>query len=378
MSEHLDRAAELVTGLGPSRSKAEVLVDLANSLALATERDRSLAAATEALEIARSLGLRELEASALSIIGLTRGWSGDPGGGDDLRRSIAITEEIGSHLSAHACALLADLEGQMGDLAACFELQARARAHAERFGHAGFVRWLAAERVGEGYWTGAWDDAVRRADGFVAEVEAGTPNFMDGYCRTMRGRIRLARGDAGGALADAARAVAFGRDAEDLQMLYPALAFAADAEVTAGSAAAGAALADELLALWRSKADAYPASSWAVDLACALHALGRDAELAATAASVPLRSRWLEATVALVRGDRVAAAEGFDRIGSRPDAALARLREGEALLAAGRRRDGLAELRRAHAFYASVGASAHLREIAILAGPGFVTEVPRA
>ena len=255
------------------------------------------------------------------MIGLSRGWSGDPGGHDDLRRSIAITEEIGSHLGAHSYALLADLECQVGNLEACFELQAHARRHAERFGHAGFVRWLAAEMVGEGYWTGAWDDALVTADSFIAEADAGTPNFMYGYCRAMRGRIRLARGDATGALDDARGALDFARAAEDLQMLYPALAVSARAEATVGSLDRGATLADELLALWQSNIDVYPASAWAVDLACALHPLGRAMDLVEMADAARTKTRWLEAVVPFVSGDFGPAAERFGRIGSLPDAA---------------------------------------------------------
>ena len=41
----------------------------------------------------------------------------------------------------------------------------------------------------------AWDEALVTADSFIAEADAGTPNFMYAYCRAMRGRIRLARGD---------------------------------------------------------------------------------------------------------------------------------------------------------------------------------------
>ncbi len=288
VSQHCERAAALVAGLGPSRSKAEVFVDLANYLALATERDRALAAGHEALAIARGLGERELEASALSLIGLTRGWSGDPEGREDLRRSIAITEEIGSHLSAHTCALLADLEAQSGDLAACFELHRRARAHAERVGHAGFVRWLEGEAVGEAYFTGAWDEATARADAFLDSVEAGRPHFMEGYCRPMRGRIRLARDEVDGALDDAVRTLRFARDAEDLQMLYPALAFGARAHVAAGARDEGAALAHELIELWQTKAALYPASGWTVDLTCALVALERGDDFTEAAKTVTL------------------------------------------------------------------------------------------
>ena len=45
-SEHLDRAVALVDGLGPTRSRAEVLVDLANYLSMARDHARTIAAAT--------------------------------------------------------------------------------------------------------------------------------------------------------------------------------------------------------------------------------------------------------------------------------------------------------------------------------------------
>jgi class 3 adenylate cyclase/tetratricopeptide (TPR) repeat protein len=378
LAEHLDRAVSLVDALGPSQSKAEVLVDMANHLVIAREDERAIAAATQALEIAEALNLRELEASALSMMGLSRGWSGDPAGHADLRRSIAITEEIGSHLSAHSYALLADLECQIGDLASCFELQGHARRHAERFGHAGFVRWLAAESVGESYWTGAWDEAITVADSFIAEADAGTPNFMYGYCRAMRGRIRLARGDATGALDDASGALDFARSAADLQMLYPALAVSARAEVMVGSLDAGATLADELLALWQSNIDLYPASSWAVDLACALHPLDRGTELAEILGTARTSTQWLEAVVPFARGDFQPAAERFSRIGSLPDAALAHLLAAQALHAAGLAADGRSELRQALAFYRRVDAGTYLKAAEALAGTAFVSGGPRA
>ena len=367
VSEHLDRAVALVAGVGPTRSKAEVLVDLANHLVVARDDERAIAAATEALEIARALGLREIEASALSMIGISRALSGDLGGREDLRRSIAITEEIGSHLSAHSYAVLADLEGQLGDLTTCFALHAEARRHAQHFGHAGFVRWLAAEGVGEGYWTGAWDEALAVADTFIAEAERGAPSFMEGYCRAMRGRIRLARDDGHGALADGARALDFARTAADLQMLYPAIAFLSCAEVAVGSRDRGGVLADELLALWRANLDAYPASAWAVDLAYALDALGRGAELLEIARAAGTQTLWLQAVVAYVAGDFVAAADRFGRIGSRPDAACAQLQAAVALAGAGQEAQARAALDAAVGFYAGVGATMRLREAELVA-----------
>jgi hypothetical protein len=156
-------------------------------------------------------------------------------------------------------------------------------------------------------------------------------------------------------------------------MLYPALAFGARAEVEAGSPGAGERLADELLVLWRSKLDAYPASSWVVDLACALDALGRGAELAATAVAVTTATRWLDAVVLFAGGDLGAAAEGFERIGSKPDAALARLGGARELFTSGRPREAHAELGRAVDFYRAVDATAYLDQAAALAG-AFVSE----
>ncbi len=366
-SQLLDGAAARVRHLGPSRSKAEVLVDVANEASLAGEHERAIAAGAEAVEVARALGLPEHEARALSIIGISRGLTGDPSGRADLELSIVLAEKLGSHLSADCCGKLADLEAQLGDLPACFALQARAREHAERFGHAPFVRWLSAERVGEGYWTGAWDAAVSAGDEIIAEAEEGTPNFMSGYCRTVRGRIRLARGDRDGALDDAARSVDFARRDQSPQMLYPALAFAARAQLELNCLEAGASLAEELLVTWARRVDSYPASSWAVDLACALETLGRGVELAEVASTARARTRWLGAVLAFAARDFATAADEFAAIGSRPDEAFARLRAAHALLGAGRADAARRQLQGALTFHRKVGATPYVREAELLA-----------
>jgi hypothetical protein len=270
--------------------------------------------------------------------------------------------------------VLADLECNIGNLKAAFALQERGRRHAEAFGHAGYVRWLAGECVGEHYWRGDWDEALRGADSLIAEVEAGVPNFMEAYCRAMRARIRLARGDRGRALDDAARAVEFAQDAQDAQVLYPALAFRARAEVVAGSLDLGAILSDELLARWRAKPDAFPASSWAVDLGCALDGLDRGAELVAMTDRIGTKTRWFHAVVAFLAGDHRAAAEQFAEIGSRPDEAFARLRAAGALLRAQREDEAGRELRLAIAFYRATSATAYLEQATSLAGGSFVRE----
>jgi hypothetical protein len=359
--EHAHRALALVEDLDVSRSKVEVLVELALYLGLAAEHEQAISFAAQALVDAEALGLEELQARALATRGISRGLSGDPAGREDLQLSIDIAERIDSSLSSLHCGMLADLECGLGNLARCFELQEQARGHAQRFGHASHIQWFRAERVAECYWTGLWDEALSTADEIAGEGEAGSRHFMEGYCRVMRGRIRLARNDIEGALSDAAEALAQARVSNEPQMLYPALAFCARALAAAGDEKEASRQADELLAEWGSKQNQFPASSWVVDLAYALELLGRQAEL--PDAAMDGTSSWLVAASAFARGEFDVASECFAAIGSRPDEALARLRAAQMFAESGSDTDAFDQLEQAVVFFREVDGAAYLSSV---------------
>src|SRR3954467_9450862 len=86
-------------------------------------------------------------------------------------------------------------------------------------------------------------------DDFIGASAQGSPHYMESPAREVRGRIRLARGDLLGGLADAERALELARDSGDPQNLYPGLAFRARALRPAGGGEEASATADELLAL---------------------------------------------------------------------------------------------------------------------------------
>jgi class 3 adenylate cyclase/tetratricopeptide (TPR) repeat protein len=359
---HVERAVELIASVGPSRSKGEVLLDLAGVLVVANEPERAIAIAREALGLADSLELPQLSAHALGLVGSARAQLGDMEGVADLERSIEIAERIGSPQSVFSYGSLADLAGSLGDLRRGFDLQAKARRQAERFGYAGFVRWLSAERVGECYWTGRWDEALEGANAFIAEAESGRRHFMESLCRDMRARIRLARGDFEGALSDAETALAFAREARDLQVLYPALSVGARALVAVGQLEEASGVAGDLLDLWRSKHDVFLVSSWVADLAYTLHLLGNSAELERCASLTRTRTRWLAAAAAFAAQDYTRAADEFAAIGSLPDEAISRLRAADSLVAAGRELAAGQQLERALSFFRNVKALALVQE----------------
>jgi tetratricopeptide (TPR) repeat protein len=359
---HYERALELLEGAPASAAKAWALGALSRSFVVAARSEDGLRVGHEALAMAEELGLDEVKAKALMTIGDARLELGDRGGMPDFRRGIAMAEELGSLEAASGYINLADTVMDLGDLAQAVELRTRAQRVAERLGDAKAVTWLRAERCGEAYWLGRWEEALAGADSFISEFEDGSRHYQEIYCRVLRGRILLARDRADAALDDALKGLEFARVVKDPQALYPALAFTARASEEAGKRAEAEAAAGELLDLVREDRKTPVAYLWLHDLAVALADLGRGDELLQATAEARKPTPWLEAARALAAGDPRSAAGLYRRIGARPDEALARLRAGAALAAAGRQQEAEAELRTASTFYLSVGAEASLAE----------------
>jgi tetratricopeptide (TPR) repeat protein len=357
---HYRRAIELTDGIAPSFSKAWVLAQVARSLVIAAESEAAIQVGRQALDIATALGLEDLEAMAIVAIGDARIELGDPDGRADFERGTALLEELNSPDCVIGYANLADTLMDLGELARAAEVRALSQRAAERFGDARSILWLRAELCGERYWAGAWDEAVRIADAFIAESESGQRHYQEIYARVIRGRIRLARGGAVTAVDDAVRALEFARSARDPQALYPALALAARAQAVAGRPREAADAADELLERV-GRSDQVPvAYLWLLDLALTLRDLGRGAELIQATADARKPTPWLAGGRAVAAGDLEAAAGIYASIGALPEEAHVRFRAAAFLVADGRHAEADAELERALRFYRQVGATAAL------------------
>ncbi|HEV3463896.1 MAG TPA: hypothetical protein VG846_07930, partial [Actinomycetota bacterium] len=324
-SSHLDRALALVADLPPSHSKAVVLSRCMMHLLVADRNADAMQVAREGLAMARSLGDRDVEVDALGTIGATRVCLGDPGGVHDLERCIAMCRADGSSMVISWQNNLAFSYAILGDLRRSFTARKAAGAAAEHFGSGRYLRWLELERVAEHYWSGRWDQAVRVADSVAPDGEGAAQHYMECLCRLWRGRVRLARGQLGGAMEDAGRALALARESGDRLNLDPALAFKARVLVATDQVADAGKLLDELLA---TLGGGLLKPELGADLPVALVALGRPVE----ALDEALPSRWLDAARAFGAGDPARSARLYAEIGSRPDEATARLAAARRLL----------------------------------------------
>ena len=109
---------------------------------------------------------------------------------------------------------------------------------------------------------------------------------MEPPCRSIRGTIRVARGDLEGGLRDTAEALEHARAITDPQMLYPALGQHAASLALGGAMEDASAVAEELLGEWRREPWKYLPGDWVAPLATTLGELGRGGDFLEAAQGV--------------------------------------------------------------------------------------------
>jgi len=357
----VDRAVELLEDREPSPAKAFVLSEVARYHFVGSRHHDAEEIGRQALRLAEQLGLDEIRAQTLCTIGAARAQSsGDQAGLDDLRRSIEIagdTHPIAASRARNnlgACLLLlGDFRGASAAWTSGFEL-------AERFRGVPWADWLLGERIAVEYGLGRWDDSERGSEEFLRRL--GPRHYQVEYFSSIRGRIRLARGDLAGALEDTRAAMESARRTKDPQALQPALACAAFVLLSAGRLDECTDRIDELLAMDPAGVPVGELPSPILDLAWVLTALGRADEFLTTAAGAAFSTRWLEAGTAYALGQVEKAVDICTAIGSQPEEAYMRMRAAERLIADGQPDAAEAHLQKALVFYRSVRADAYIRE----------------
>jgi predicted ATPase/class 3 adenylate cyclase len=343
--EHYAHAVALVEEQPLSFAKVRVFAQRARHASLSNEFDEAIELGQRALEMAEEIADNELTSHVLNTLGMARAALGDPGGIDELRRSVEFAEAANSPDAIHtALNNLANMQWRFGDLDGASDSLARARESDERFGYSGGLFWLDIEDMIDKELRGEWDEAVARADAFL-ERAAGSRHYLEGSARYVRTVVFAARGELDAAQAEARRLLEHARDVQGEQ-IGPSLGFAARVFVAAGLQAEADALQAELFRDHRSSLG----TPWLRELPLILAELGRGDEYLAVVADVP-PSPWLEAGIAVAEGRFTEAAASYRRFGTRATEAWARLLAAEAFAAEGRRREADEQLAGALEFF---------------------------
>ncbi len=360
--EHLDRALALIADLPPSEVKAHVIGDASRFRMLAGDYDDAIRWGTQALEMAETLGLDELRAAVLNNTGAARKMSGDAEGIADMRLAVEVAREAGAAFElSRAIGNLASQLWQEGSLSDADRLWDEAYDVARQYGQMGFARWFVGIQIDKSYALGNWDGALATANSFIAEVEAGSPHYLAPQAYLARAFVHLGRGEDETVLADAEKALTLARRAKDPQILNLALAGAAHVHRELGDLETAARLADEFVVAIGSPGGLGFSVVWVHVLSWTVAEIGRGPELAECLAPYA-ESPWARAGIALAGGRPADAADLCADMGAVTEEAYARLAAARMFAEEGRRAEADGQLRRALAFYRSVGATRYVRE----------------
>ena len=163
-SEAYRAAMALIPSEPPSEPRARAQAGFAQILWLGGQFDESLAAAEEALGIARAVGARDIEGHALNTRGADRAVIGEVNGGiEDLRAALAIAEEVGNidDIGRAYANWIPSLD-MAGRLEEALELSETALATSARLGTMGFFGTHVLSYVSDIlYRLGRWDESAR-------------------------------------------------------------------------------------------------------------------------------------------------------------------------------------------------------------------------
>jgi class 3 adenylate cyclase/tetratricopeptide (TPR) repeat protein len=351
--ERLEQLEEMTAGLPPSRPKAYALSTVSRFRMLSGRADEAIRTGDEAIAMAVELGSDDIRIHALTNVGPAKANSGNfEGGRADLEEAVALGNRIGSSEVLRAYVNLSSVVSRV-DLREATRVHLEGLELATKLGHSPSLRFLLGE-LGTDYWfLGDWDATVRTANDYESEAAAGSPHYLLSTLLTLRGAIRVSRGDVDGGVTDCLRALELARRSKDPQVVAPALAVLAAVLPEAGRPDDARAYLEELLSdpILISLGLTSDVVRGAIELGRGqdvLDALDED------------ESIWHAAVAAIVRGELVAAADIYAGASAGPDEALTRMWAAEELLAAGRRVEAEEQLELALAFWRSVGATRYV------------------
>jgi class 3 adenylate cyclase len=353
----LEHAAELVRGSGASLTSALVLAQIARFYALFGDAEPAIDLARKSLGLAEALGRDDVRATNLITLGTAGFYVRDPdieAALADVRNGLDLAVSSGDlPIATRGYLNLGSLLHLTGDLSGAEDAALEASRISERIGLVPAMRFTAGNMIELELHTGRWQSAERRATAFLEESERGA-HYQDISALLAQSMIELAGDRIDRSRAAVEAAMAAGRKVMDPQAKTPALAMGAFVYAELDEYDQARKLLDELEPgpFFASTPTAFFAAS----------RLGTATEFRERVRPFESGTRFDRAAEAVLGARWVEAADAYDEIGARPFAALAALRATQIFVEQGRRAEANEQLRRALAFFRSVGATRYVRE----------------
>jgi tetratricopeptide (TPR) repeat protein len=353
------RAVELA-GTTASAARAEALSEAGRFAAFGGQLERALAYCDEALPIAEALGLDELRATTMNTRGVVEITAGKLRESLSTYRSVIDAGLSGSAEQTRAYMNLAVVWEADGYMDESHRLHELAIQSAMRQGDKAQILWLESSMIrGQLYLRGQWDEALERAEAFLAEVAPLGGHYLEPGLRAVRAGMLAARDETDEALRDIELVIEQLVGRVDAQTVIPTNLELARSLIILGDLER----ARERIAL------AMPA------LGIARHrAPGVTSENAVTVVQTGFAEQWKKLSAQMAETGRVwlarliyegraaDAAEIYDHISYPLEAAVARMLAAEQDAAAGRLREADEQLQSALPFFRAVGATRIVRE----------------
>jgi class 3 adenylate cyclase len=317
---HLARAAQYAARIPPSYAMCRIAADQAYNLIVSGHAEQALTLTSDLIPTASQAGLEVGSAWLLMWQGYARVALDDAHGTRDMAIAADTLAQHGSSSTPTAYGNLADALRGLGDMSAANEAYDSANEWARRVASSWHIGWIAGEQAVQAYHAARWDTARH----LLAQIDT-TSGYNDVQARQTTGRIALASGEFGSALADAEAMAAFAASTgnNDAYFYGGSLAIACHSAQHRDPDALRA--SEQFLSRWQESAGMTSRATELCEIAPTLATANRHQEIRTTALLLPEASRWRDALM-LIADERYAdAATLYEEIGSQPLAADAHL-----------------------------------------------------
>jgi tetratricopeptide (TPR) repeat protein len=232
----MDDGLRLLEGQPSGRLLAEAYVFAAGHSLLAGQSERTQELSERAISFGETLDLDSMLSRALGLRGAARCNLGDPGGIEDLRRSLDLSLKRGdSDATGAAFINLGDVVWTNEGPEAGLKVHRDCIEYCARRGVIGSAMWATAETTWMLYDNGEWDAVLSAADEVTRWVERGGTGQTDALALPFMARVFLERGNVAAAQRVIHDLLPRARRIGDPQVLAPTLVTAASWELVAGN-----------------------------------------------------------------------------------------------------------------------------------------------